>query len=82
MTYAGVGIDLPLTDLAVSADGSYIKYESSSFYDYTLRVTYTSPWHVGADVGYRKIKLDLDDFDDSFADVEFDGPYAGLYLHF
>jgi len=82
MAYAGVGIDLPLTGLAVSADGSYIKYESSSFYDYTLRVTYTSPWHVGADVGYRKIKLDLDDFDDSFADVEFDGPYAGLYLHF
>ena len=82
MAYAGVGIDLPLTGLAVSADGAYIKYESSSFYDYTLRVTYTSPWYVGADVGYRKIKLDLDDFDDSFADVEFDGPYAGLYLHF
>ena len=82
MAYAGVGIDLPLTGLAVSADGSYIKYESSSFYDYTLRVTYTSPWYVGADVGYRKIKLDLDDFDDSFANVEFDGPYAGLYLHF
>jgi outer membrane protein len=82
MAYAGVGIDLPLTGLAISADGSYIKYQSSSFYDYTLRVTYTSPWHVGADVGYRKIKLDLDDFDDSFANVEFDGPYAGLYLHF
>jgi outer membrane protein len=82
MAYAGVGIDLPLTGLAVSADGSYIKYDSSSFYDYTLRVTYTSPWYVGADVGYRKIKLDLDDFDDSFANVEFDGPYAGLYLHF
>lgn len=82
MIYAGVGVDLPLTGLSISADGSYIKYQSSSFYDYTLKVTYTSPWYVGADVGYRKIKLDLDDFDDSFANVEFDGPYAGLYLHF
>ncbi len=82
MAYVGVGIDLPLTGLAVSADGSFVKYQSSSFYDYTLRVTYTSPWYVGADVGYRKIKLDLDDFDDSFANIEFDGPYAGLYLHF
>ena len=82
MGYAGVGVDLPLTGLAVSADGAYVKYQSSSFYDFTARVTYTSPWFVGADVGYRKIKLDLDDFDDSFADVEFDGPYAGLYLHF
>jgi outer membrane protein len=82
MGYAGVGVDLPLTGLSVSADGAYVKYQSSSFYDFTVRATYTSPWFVGADVGYRKIKLDLDDFDDSFADVEFDGPYAGLYLHF
>ncbi|HHH43624.1 MAG TPA: TIGR04219 family outer membrane beta-barrel protein [Gammaproteobacteria bacterium] len=82
MAYAGVGVDLPLTGLGISADGSWVKYKGSSFYDYSLRVTYTSPWFVGADIGYRKIKLDLDDFDDSFADVEFDGPYAGLYLHF
>lgn len=82
MLYAGVGADLPLTGLSVSADGAYIKYDSSSFYDYTLRATYTTPWYLGVDVGYRKIKLDLDDFDDSFADVEFDGPYAGVYLHF
>ncbi|MFQ5642970.1 MAG: TIGR04219 family outer membrane beta-barrel protein [Thiogranum sp.] len=82
MAYAGVGVDLPLTGLGLSADGSYVKYQGSSFYDYTVRVTYTSPWYVGADIGYRKIKLDLDDFDDSFADIEFDGPYAGLYLHF
>jgi len=82
MAYAGLGIDLPLTGLGVSADGAYIKYKGSSFYDFTVRVTYTSPWFVGADIGYRKIKLDLDDFDDSYADVEFDGPYAGLYLHF
>jgi len=82
MVYAGVGADLPLTGLAIGAEGAYVKYESSSFYDFTVRATYTSPWFVGADVGYRKIKLDLDDFDDSFANVEFDGPYAGLYLHF
>ena len=82
MAYVGVGVDLPLTGLSVSADGSFVKYQSSTFYDYTVRVTYTSPWFVGADVGYRKIKLDLDDFDDSYADIEFDGPYAGLYLKF
>lgn len=80
--YAGVGVDLPLTGLGVSADGSYVKYDGSSFYDFSIRATYTTPWRVGADIGYRKIKLDLDDFDDSFADVEFDGPYAGAYLHF
>lgn len=82
MGYLGLGVDLPLTGLAIGAEISYISYQSSSFYDYTVRATYTSPWFVGAEIGYRKIKLDLDDFDDSFADVEFDGPYAGLYIHF
>jgi outer membrane protein len=82
LAYAGVGVDLPLTGLGVSADGSYIKYDGSSFYDFSVRASYTTPWHLGVDIGYRRIKLDLDDFDDSFADVEFDGPYAGAYLHF
>jgi len=82
MAYAGVGADLPLTGLSISADGAYVKYQSSSFYDLTVRATYTSPWVVGPDVGYRNIELDLDDFDDSYAGVEFDGPYAGLFVHF
>ncbi len=82
MLYAAVGADLPLTGFSVSADGSLIQFQDSKFYDYSLRARYTSPWHVGVDVGYRSIRLDLDDFDDSFADVEFDGPYAGLYLSF
>jgi len=82
MGYLGAGADLPFSGLSVSADGAYVKYQGSSFYDYTLRATYTTPWRVGIDLGYRKIKLDLDDFDNSYANVEFDGPYAGAYLHF
>lgn len=82
MIYAGVGADLPLTGLGVSADGSYVQYKDSSFYDFSIQVSYTTPWLVGVDIGYRKIKLDLDDFDDSFTNIEFDGPYAGAYLEF
>lgn len=82
MVYLGVAADLPLTGLSVGADGSFTRYDGSDFYDYSLRATYSTPWLLGIDVGYRKLKLNLDDFDDSFADVEFDGPYAGVYLHF
>jgi outer membrane protein len=82
MVYAAVGTDLPFTGLFIGADGSLVQYQDSKFYDYSLRARYTSPWHFGIDVGYRAIKLDLDDFDNSFADVEFDGPYAGLYASF
>ena len=82
MLYAGVGVDLPFTGLSVGAEGSAVQYRDSEFYDYALRLRYTSPWHVGIDAGYRAIRLDLDDFDKSFANVEFDGPYAGLHLSF
>jgi len=82
MAYAGVGVDLPFSGLAVSADGSYIGYSGSNFYDYTVRATYDTPWLLGVDVGYRRINLSLDDIDGSYADVTFKGPYAGLYLHF
>lgn len=82
MAYAGVGFDLPLSGLGVSADGSAVTYSGSKFYDFTVRATYDTPWLVGFDAGYRKLRLDLDDFDDSYANVEFSGPYAGAYLHF
>ncbi|MEN8108476.1 MAG: TIGR04219 family outer membrane beta-barrel protein [Pseudomonadota bacterium] len=82
MLYAGVGIDLPLTGVGVSANGAYIGYDGSNFYDFTVRATYDSPWFLGIEAGYRKLKLDLDNFDDSYADVEFGGPYLGAYVHF
>jgi hypothetical protein len=47
-----------------------------------VRASYQTPWLVGLDVGYRQVSLDLDDVDDSFANVDFSGPYAGAYLHF
>ncbi len=82
MLYAGAGVDLPFSGLALSADGSYIGYSGSSFYDYSLRATYTTPWVVGLEAGYRKVKLDLDDIDNSYANVDFSGPYGGIYASF
>lgn len=82
MVYAGFGAEMPLTGLSVTADGSYVEYQDSTFYDYTLKASYITPWYLGVDVGYRSIRLDLDDFDNSHADVEFDGPFAGASLKF
>ena len=82
MLYLGAAVDLPLTGLSIEADGSLITYQSSSYYDYNLRVKYTTPWRIGFMGGYRAMKLDLDDFDESFSDIEFDGPYAGIYGKF
>jgi len=82
MLYAGAGIDLPLTGLGVSADGAFIGYSGNTLYDFTVRASYDSNWPIGIEAGYRIMKLDLDDFDDYYADIRFEGPYAGLNLQF
>jgi outer membrane protein len=82
MLYAGIGVDLPLSGLSIGADGSFTGYQGSRLYDMNLRASYTTDWHAGADLGYRRMRLDLDDLDDSYADIEFDGPYAGLFVKF
>lgn len=82
MLYAGASFDFPITGLGVSADGSYVTYDGSKFYDYSLRATYTTPWYLGVEAGYRSLRLDLDDFDGSYADIEFDGYFLGGYLQF
>ena len=82
LVYAGVGVDLPLTGLGVNVEASYVGYQDSKFFDFSARVTYDTPWFLGVEAGYRKLKFDLDDFDDITADVEFKGPYLGAYLHF
>ncbi len=82
MLYAGIGFDLPLTGLSIGADGSFSGYRGSRLYDVTLHASYTTPWKIGADLGYRRLKISLDDFDAYTADVEIDGPYAGVFVNF
>lgn len=82
MLYAGAGVDLPLTGLGLDAEVAAIGYQGSRLYDVSVAARYTTPWFLGVQLGYRKLKLDLDDIDDITADIEFDGPYAGAYLRF
>jgi outer membrane protein len=82
LLYAGIGLDLPLTGLSVGADGSFLGYRGHHLYDVTLRASYTSPLRLGADLGYRHLKLGLDDFEGYSADLEFSGPYAGVFVDF
>ena len=82
LLYAGIGIELPLTGLSLGADGSFIGYQGHQLYDVTLHASYMTPWKAGADLGYRRLKLGLDDFDSYSADIEFSGPYAGVFVKF
>lgn len=82
MVYAKAKFDLPLSGLSVESDISYIGYDSSKFYDLKGGVSYETSFGLGATVGYRYEKLELDDISDVYSDIEISGIYGGLFYHF
>ena len=82
MVYAKAKFDLPFSGLSVETDVSYIGYDANNFYDLKGGVSYETSFGLGATVGYRYEKLELDDLSDVYSDIEISGAYAGLYYHF
>lgn len=82
MVYAKAKFDLPFSGLSVETDVSYIGYDANNFYDLKGGVSYETSFGLGATVGYRYEKLELDDLSDVYSDIEISGAYAGVYYHF
>lgn len=82
MVYAKAKFDLPFSGLSVETDVSYIGYDANNFYDLKGGVSYETSFGLGATVGYRYEKLELDDLSDVYSAIEISGAYAGLYYHF
>lgn len=81
LLYARAGFDLPLTGLSVGAELSGIAYSGNSITDGMLFVRYERAF-LGAELGYRQMRLKLDDLEDVGADVDIGGAYAGVYADF
>ena len=86
MVYASAIIGLPFTGFNVFAEGNIVAYDGSSIYDYQIGVSYAVLDNLAVDLditlGYRSVKLDLEDLDDLYADMSFDGAYLGAVVHF
>ncbi|NDV92573.1 TIGR04219 family outer membrane beta-barrel protein [Alteromonas sp. 345S023] len=86
MVYSKVQVGLPFTGLAAYAEGSYLSFDDHELSDYQVAVTYSFIESIAVDMtvqlGYRNVTVDIEDIDDVYADMEFDGVFAGLELHF
>ncbi len=86
MGYGRVEIGLPLTGLAVYAEASGIAIQDDSFTDYQVALTYNFYESLAIDLtlqaGYRATELDLNDVDDIYANIEFDGVFVGIEFDF
>lgn len=86
MLYGNVEIGLPFTGLGVFADGSLLSVGDHTLYDYEAGIAYTFVDNMAIDLtiqlGYRAVKLELDDIDDISTNLDFDGVFVGLEAHF
>ena len=86
MAYSRLQLGLPFTGLAAYAEGSYLSFDDHTFSDYQVAITYSFIESLAIDMtiqaGYRNVDIDIDDLDDVYADMTFDGPFAGIEIHF
>lgn len=86
MLYGSVIVGLPYTGFNVFAQGNYTGYDDSSIYDFQVGVSYAVLDNLAVDLnvelGYKVIKMNIEDIDDVYADMEFKGVFAGATVHF
>lgn len=86
MLYASTIVGLPYTGFNIFAEGNYISYDDQTLYDYQAGVSYEVLNNLAVDLnvmlGYRTMKLKLNDLDDLYSDLSFDGVFVGTIVHF
>ena len=86
MAYLSTIIGLPFTGLSVFAEANFITYDDQTIYDAQVGVSYAILDNLAVDLdltlGYRAMKLELDDLDDFYSDLSYDGFFAGAVVHF
>ena len=86
MLYVATNVGLPLTGLNLYAQGNFLSIDDHTLYDYEVGVGYELIDNLAVDVninaGYRSVKLELDDLNDLYSDIEFDGVFVGTTIHF
>lgn len=83
--YVSAGGKLPLTGLSAKAEVFAGKNSNADFTDYNAEIKYDFIEillvNVGAKVGYRNLKINVDDPADA-GELSAKGPYIGLEVHF
>jgi len=82
MLYAGIQVAMPY-GLQLSGDLSYISFDGSSFTDTLIKLSYTTDFNLGLDVGYRSFVLDYEDTTaNEYVDIDISGIFVGAHLAF
>ncbi len=86
MLYVSTVVALPGTSFDLFANGNLLSVDDHTVHDYQVGISYELVDNLAVDVnltlGYRSVKLELEDLDDLYTDIEFKGVFAGAVVHF
>ena len=86
MAYLNAIVGLPFTGFNVFAEANFITYDDQTIYDAQVGVSYAVLDNIAVDfdvtLGYRTMKLELNDLDNFYSDLTYDGFFAGAVVHF
>lgn len=81
MIYAAAEVVLP-AGFAIGVEGNMLSLGDSEISDITAKVTYTSDYYLGVEAGVRTLTVKLDNVDQVYSNIQFDGVFAGVFFKF
>jgi len=81
MLHAAVGFE-PMDSLEFRVEVNALGAGGNSITDTTAKVSYTTDFMLGIEAGFRRVSIELDDVDQVFANMDFEGPFMGVYMNF
>ena len=86
LLYVASNISLPLTGLSVFAQGDFSLIDDHSLYDYQVGLSYglfdRRKVDFNLTLGYRAVKMEFENLDNLYTDLEFKGAFIGVIAHF
>jgi hypothetical protein len=86
MLYVATNINIPLTRLSAFAQVDFSLVNDHLFYDYQIGLSYYLVHSRKMDfyltLGYRNAKMEFEDLNDLYTDLEFEGVLVGVIAHF
>jgi outer membrane protein len=86
MLYSRAEIGIPATDISLFVEGSYLAIDDNNVMDVNAALEYrmidSIAMNMAFQLGYRSIQAELNDIDNTYADIDFTGVYAGVEVHF
>lgn len=83
LLYSRLRADLPISGFWIGAEMLALTYDGDHLYDTNAQLGWDSTLGIGAELGWRTFRMDVNAFDQvEAADVKINGLYAALNFHF